>query len=385
MSGPLRGKASAVGIGLAGIGEARGMSHLDLTALAVKAALDDAGLGLSDVDGLFAANLQNVFAPLNVGEYLGIRPKVTEGTQIGGSSPVAHLLWAALALDAGLIDVALVCYGSNQRTAAGRLISPSTAEPLIYEQPYGPRYPISSYALAASRHMYEYGTTREQLAAIAVAARGWAQKNPIAFMREPLTVDDVLGSRMVCDPLTVRDCCLVTDGAGAVVLTRPDRARDLRRPPVHLLGVGHAHWHRQISQMPDLTVTAARDSGTRAYAMAGLGPSDVDVLELYDAFTITTLMFLEDLGFCPKGEGGPFVEGGRIGPGGSLPVNTNGGGLSCVHPGMYGIFTVIEAVEQLRGSAGERQVAGAEVAISHGNGGHFSSEVTAVWGTDATV
>lgn len=384
MSG-LRGRTAAVGIGLAGIGEAPGFSHLDLTAQAVTTALDDAGLRLSDVDGLFASNLQNVFAPLNVGEYLGIRPKVTEGTQIGGSSPVAHLLWAALALDAGLCDVALVCYGSNQRSAAGRLLSPSTAEPLIYEQPYGPRYPISSYALAASRHIYAYGTTRAQLAAIAVAARGWANLNPMAFMQGPLSVDDVLGSRMVCDPLTVRDCCLVTDGAGAVVLTRADRARDLRCDPVYLLGVGHAHWHRQISQMPDLTTSAATDSGARAYEMARLGPSEIDVLELYDAFTITTLMFLEDLGFCSKGEGGPFVEGGRIAPGGSLPVNTNGGGLSCVHPGMYGIFTVIEAIDQLRGTAGARQVARAETAISHGNGGHFSSEITAIWGTAATV
>ena len=385
MSGDLRGKAAAVGIGLAGIGAAPGYSHLDLTAQAVKIALDDAGLRPSDVDGLFASNLQNIFAPLNVGEYLGIRPKVTEGTQIGGSSPVAHLLWAALALDAGLCDVALVCYGSNQRSAAGRLLSPSTSEPLIYEQPYGPRYPISSYALATSRHMHEYGTTREQLAAIAVAARGWAAMNPVAFMRDPLTIDEVLASRLVCDPLTVRDCCLVTDGAGAVVLTRADRARDLKADPVYLLGCGHAHWHRQISQMPDLTTSAAVDSGRRAYAMAGMGPADIDVLELYDAFTITTLMFLEDLGFCAKGEGGPFVEDGRIGPGGSLPVNTNGGGLSCVHPGMYGIFTVIEAIDQLRGTAGERQVPGAQTAISHGNGGHFSSEVTAIWGTAATL
>jgi acetyl-CoA acetyltransferase len=381
----LRGKAWAVGVGLAGIGEAPGMSHLDLTALAVKQALDDAGLELGDVDGLFAANLQNVFAPLNVAEYLGSHPKVSEGSQIGGSSPVAHLMWAALALDAGLCDVALVCYGSNQRSAAGRLLSPSTGEPLIYETPYGPRYPISSYALATSRHMYEYGTTREQLAEVAVAARRWAQLNPMAFMREPLTVDDVLASRMVCDPLTVRDCCLVTDGAGAVVLTSADRARDGAKPPVALLGIAQAHWHRQISQMPDLTVTAASDSSPRAFAMAGVGPVDIDVAELYDAFTINTILFLEDLGFCAKGEGGPLVASGAIAPGGTLPVNTNGGGLSCVHPGMYGIFTVIEAIQQLRGEAGGRQVEGAKLAVSHGNGGHLSSQATAIWGTAATA
>jgi len=381
----LRAKAWAAGVGLAGIGEAPGMSHLDLTALAVSQALDEAGLALGDVDGLFAANLQNVFAPLNVAEYLGIHPKVSDGTQIGGSSPVAHLLWAALALDSGLCDVALVCYGSNQRSAAGRLLSPSTGEPLIYETPYGPRYPISSYALAASRHMHDFGTTREHLAAVAVAARQWAGRNPMAFMREPLSIDQVLDSRMVCDPLTVRDCCLVTDGAGAVVLTREDRARDGGKPPVALLGIGQAHWHRQISQMPDLTVTAASESGPRAFAMAGVGANDIDVAELYDAFTINTILFLEDLGFCAKGEGGPFAASGAIAPGGSLPVNTNGGGLSCVHPGMYGIFTVIEAIQQLRGEAGERQVKGAELAVSHGNGGHLSSQATAIWGTAATV
>ncbi|MBT5432467.1 MAG: thiolase [Alphaproteobacteria bacterium] len=380
-----RGKVAAVGTGLAGIGEAPGLTQIDLTVIAAKQALDEAGLGFGDVDGLFAANLQNIFAPLNVGEYLGIRPKLSEGTQIGGSSPVAHLIWAALALDAGLIDTALICYGSTQRTVAGKLLSPSTSEPLIYEQPFGPRYPISSYALNASRHMYEYGTTREQLASVAISARQWAAKNPDAFMRGPLSVDDVLGARMVADPLTVRDCCLVTDGAGAVVLTRSDRARDLVKKPVYLLGAAMAHWHRQISQMPDLTVTCASETGPRAFEMAKLGPADMDVLELYDAFTINTIMFLEDLGFFAKGEAAGFIAEGGIAPGGSLPVNTNGGGLSCVHPGMYGIFTVIEAIQQIRSQCGERQIDGAKTAVSHGNGGHFSSQVTAIWGDGETL
>jgi acetyl-CoA acetyltransferase len=380
-----RGKVAAVGVGLAGIGEAPGLSHLDLTAMAAKQALDEAGLSFSDVDGLFAANLQNIFGPLNVGEYLGIRPKLSEGTQIGGSSPVAHLIWAALALDAGLIDTALICYGSTQRSVSGRLLSPSTSEPLIYEMPYGPRYPISSYALSTSRHMYEFGTTREQLADVAVAARQWAALNPDAFMREPLTRQDVMDARLICDPFTVRDCCLVTDGAGAVVLTRSDRARDCNREPVYLLGAAMAHWHRQISQLPDLTQTCASETGPRAFEMAGLTPAEIDVLELYDAFSINPIMFLEDLGFCAKGEGGPFVENGGIAPGGRLPVNTNGGGLSCVHPGMYGIFTVIEAIQQLRGDCGDRQVADAKTAISHGNGGHFSSQVTAIWGMQETL
>jgi acetyl-CoA acetyltransferase len=255
----------------------------------------------------------------------------------------------------------------------------------VFEHPYKPFNPPSAYALATARHMHQYGTTRAQLAEIAVAARQWAQLNPEAFAREPLTVDEVLKSRMISDPLTVRDCCLVTDGGGAYVLTRAERARDLAKPPAYLLGVGAAHWHRQISSMPDLTVTAATESGRRAFDMAGLGPEDVDVLELYDAFTINTLLFLEDLGFCGKGEGGAFVSGGRIAPGGALPVNTNGGGLSCVHPGMYGIFLLVEAVRQLRGAGGARQVKDAAVALAHGNGGVLSSQITALLGTKDTL
>jgi acetyl-CoA acetyltransferase len=190
---------------------------------------------------------------------------------------------------------------------------------------------------------------------------------------------------MVADPLTVRDCCLVTDGAGAFVLVRSDRARDLARTPVHVLGTATACWNRQISAMPDLTVTAASQSGAAAYAMAGLTAREVDVAALYDAFTINTILFLEDLGFCAKGEGGAFVEGGGIAPGGRLPVNTNGGGLSCTHPGMYGIFALIEAVRQLRDEGGERQVAGARVALAHGNGGTLSSQATAILGLPETL
>ena len=223
----------------------------------------------------------------------------------------------------------------------GRLVSTSRPDP--YEGPYGPRQPITSYALAASRHMHEYGTTRAQLAAVAVAARAWAALNPEAFMRDSLTEEEVLASRPISDPFTVRDCCLVTDGAGAVVLTAPGRARDLARPPVPVLGAAMAHWHRYIASMPDATVTAASDTGPRAREMAGVSVSDIDLVEIYDAFTINTIMFLEDLGFCAKGEGGPFVEGGAIAPGGRLAVNTNGGGLSCCHPGMYGMFPLIEA------------------------------------------
>ena len=232
--------------------------------------------------------------------------------------------------------------------------------------------------------MYQYGTTREQLAEVAVAAREWAKLNPKAFIREDLSIKDVLGSRMVSFPLSVLDCCLVTDGGGAVVVMSPERAETLSKPPVYLLGAGEAHWHRNISQMPDLTVTAAAESGPRAYRMAGIGPGDLDVALLYDAFTINTVLFLEDLGFCRKGEGGAFVEGGRIAPGGGLEVNTSGGGLSYNHPGMYGLLLIVEAVRQLRGECGERQI-DAEVALVHGNGGVLSSQVTAILGSESAL
>lgn len=384
----MRGSVAIVGVGLAGCGEAPGWSETEIMAAAARAALDDAGLTTRDVDGLVVASVNIFLAGLSVAEQLGIHPKFTESTCVGGSSFVGHLLPAALALKAGLCDVVLVTYGSNQRTGVGRAEAnkfKAVLDPQPFEHPYKPFNPSSSYALAAARHMHQYGTKREHLAEVAVAARKWAQKNPEAFTRDPLTIEDVLKSRMISDPLTVRDCCLVTDGGGAFVLVRADRAKDFPKPPAYLLGVGAAHWHRQISSMPDLTVTAATESGARAFAMARLKPSDVDVIELYDAFTINTVLFLEDLGFCKKGEGGAFVCGGRIAPGGDLPVNTNGGGLSCVHPGMYGIFTIIEAVRQLRGECGERQVKAARIALAHGNGGVLSSQITALFGTKETL
>ena len=384
----LRGKTAIAGIGLHGCGEAPGQNEMEILAEASRIAVADAGLSMRDIDGLLTSSTSTFFPTMAAAEYLGIRPRFSDSNSIGGSSFLSHLVPAALALEAGLADAILVAYGSNQRTGMGRADMgklKSQLDPLVYEAPYKPFNPPTSYALAAARHMHQYGTTREQLAAVAVAARQWARKNPEAFMREPLSIDDVLKARMISDPLTVRDCCLVTDGGGAFVLTRADRARSLAKPPVFVLGMGAAHWHRQISQMPDLTVTAAAESGPKAFAMAELHASDVDVLELYDAFTINTILFLEDLGFCNKGEGGSFVESGAIAPGGKLPVNTNGGGLSCVHPGMYGIFTLIEAVRQLRNEAGDRQIEGAEIALCHGNGGMLSSQVTAILGSIAAL
>jgi acetyl-CoA acetyltransferase len=357
-----------------------GVTPVDLMAQASLRALADCGLGPEDVDGVCAATTQLPMAPLNLGEALGLRPRFTDGTMIGGASAMAHVEHAAQAIRAGACDVALIAYGSTQRSAGRTRTAVQEVSP--WEAPYEPVLPVTGYALAAARHMHEFGTTREQLAEVAVAARAWARLTPAAWSREPLDVEGVLASPLVCDPLRVRDCCLVTDGGGALVLTSRARARTLPRPPVVVLGAATAHSHRHISAMPDLVRTAAVASGARAFAQAGVTPADVDVAQLYDAFTITPILFLEDLGFCAKGEGGPFVTGGRIGPGGSLPVNTNGGGLSYGHPGMYGLLALVEAVRQARGEAGERQVPGARVALAHGNGGVLSSQATVLLARD---
>lgn len=383
MNQSLRGQTAIVAGATFGMGEAPGLSSMDLAASASVRALAQVGLTPADVDGLFVSVPDDMLSGLTFAEYLGIHPRFTDNNRTGGSAFQIYAHTAAMALACGQIDVALIAYGSNQKSASGKLVQSSRPSP--WETPYRPMNPVSSYALAAARHMHQYGTTREQLAEVAVAARKWAQLNPDAYMRDDLSIDDVLGARMVSDPLTVRDCCLVTDGAAAVVMVRADRARDLAKRPAYLLGAGSATTHREIASMEDLTVTAARESGQRAYAMAGVGPKDIDVVMLYDAFTINPILFLEDLGFCPKGEGGRFVSGGAIAPGGQLAVNTNGGGLSCVHPGMYGLFTLVEATQQLMGQCGARQVADARLAIAHGNGGVLSSQATVILGTEETL
>lgn len=379
----LRGKSAIVGAATAGVGEANGFSAIEILAQAAVAALADAGLKLSDVDAVFAATGQHVSPSMTVTEYLGLKPRFFDSTNVGGSSFEAHLLQAAMALELGECDVALICYGSNQRTAGGKLAT--MTEPQWHEVPYRARHPITAYGLAASYHMHHYGTTREHMGEVALAARAWANKNPEAFARGPLTMDDVLGARMISDPLSKMDCCLVTDGGAAVVMTRSERAKDLPGAPVYFLGAGLANSHRSIVTMPDLGTTAAAESGPRAFNMAGVAQSDIDLLMLYDAFTINTILFLEDLGFCPKGEGGRFVGDGRIAPGGELAVNTNGGGLSCVHPGMYGLFLIVESVRQIRGDAGERQLDTCDLALCHGNGGTLSSQCTAILGSEATL
>ncbi len=373
------GSVAVVGVAESALGRVPDRTALELMGDASRLALEEAGLTVRDVDGLFAATPYLWHPSISLGEHLGIRPRYTDSTNLGGASFVGHVQHAALAIEAGLCEVALVAYGSTQRSDAGRLVTGS--ERLDFEEPYGALYPISSYALIAQRHMAQYGTTPEQLAEVAVAARKWAQRNPNAQMREPIGVGDVLASPMISSPLHKLDICLVTDGGGAVVVTSAARARDLRKPPVYVYAAATAHWHRQILQMEDLTRTAAAESGRRCFDDAGMYPSDIDVVGIYDAFTINVVITLEDLGFCVKGEGGAFVSGGRIAPGGELPVNTNGGGLSYCHPGMFGIFLLIEAVRQVRGEAGERQVEGAETALVHGIGGVMSGHCTAILGS----
>jgi acetyl-CoA acetyltransferase len=379
-----RGSVAVVGAAESDLGQvAPNTSPVDLMAQATLRALDDCGLKLSDVDGVLSAATQVRTAPMTLSEYLGIKPKFFDGTAIGGSSFMSHVAHAQLAIEHGLCEVAVIAYGSTQRSVSRAAASPR--EPNPYENPYRPFMPSSAYAMAASRHMHQYGTTREQLAEVAVAARKWALLNPKAWEKEPLTIEDVLKARMVSHPFTVRDCCLVVDGGGAIILTSAARAKTLKKKPAYVLGVGESFSHANISSMADLTVSDAAISGPKAFKMAGLKPSDVQMLSLYDAFTITPILFLEDLGYCPKGEGGRFVQNGTIAPGGKLPVNTSGGGLSYCHPGMYGLLVMIEAIRQVRGECDKRQVKDCNVALAHGNGGVLSSQCTVLFGSQATV
>ena len=388
----LRGKTAVVGLAESGCGIASGWSAMEIMANSVHDALDDAGIKLNEVDGVFAATAFHSMAAMSLSEYLGLKPKFADGSQIGGSSFLSHILTAALALDAGLINVAVVAYGSNQKSIGG---FKTISEAMPYEAQYEPRMPVTAYALAAKRYMHEFGASREDLANVAVSARDWALLNPRAYTYEkgPLTIEDVLSARPIVDPLGKLDCCLVTDGGAAVVMTRSDRAKDTKNTPIYLLGAAMEHHHRMVSEMPDLVRTSAIDSSQRAFMMSSYKATDMDSIQLYDAFTINTLLFLEDLGFCKKGEAIELVKNNNIGPSGSLKVNTNGGGLSCVHPGMYGLFVTLEAIRQLRNSAGdnvgERSDGGwidnAKLSVAHGNGGVLSSQVTNIWGVSETL
>jgi acetyl-CoA acetyltransferase len=361
------------------------MSVLQVQAFAAAAALQEAGLSMRDVDGLLCAGMWGVPGPgqlitPTMAEYFGIAPRFMDGTNIGGSAFEAHVAHAAMAIEAGRCEVALITYGSTQKSEQSRTLGGRPALlTMQYETPFGMPTPIGGYAMAAMRHMHEYGTRSEQLAEIAVATRKWAQLNPAATMREALTIDDVLRSPMISDPLHLLDACLVTDGGGAIVMTTAEHARALGRRPIYIRGYGEATTHWTIAAMPDLArLTAAEIAGRAAFAMAGIRHDAIDVTEIYDSFTITVLLTLEALGFCERGAGGAFVSGQRTAPGGAFALNTNGGGLSYAHPGMYGIFLLIEAVRQLRGECGERQVRDARTALVHGTGGTLSSGATCI-------
>ena len=373
--------AAIVGVAESDLGTTQ-KSILELQTQAAHRALTDAGLSMADVDGLFTNGAAR-FSATQVAEYMGIRPHWTDSTMAGGSSYEIFISHAAEAIRSGVVEVALICYGSNQRSLRSRRLDGVVDAQLPdgqFEAPYGPLSPISLYAMAAQRHMHEFGTTSSQLAEVAVAAREWALLNPVAFRfgAGPLTTEDVVASPMISSPLHSYDCCLVTDGGGAVVMTSIERARDLRHAPVHVIGYGEASTNATMSQIPSLVSTGAVDSGMRAFTMAGVRPAEIDVVQVYDSFTITVLLTLEALGFCPQGEAGRFLEDGRGRPGGSFPLNTSGGGLSYCHPGMFGIFLVIEAVRQLRGTCGDRQVPRAELAVAHGTGGVLSTHATLV-------
>lgn len=365
------------------VGKLPGKSALMLHAEAARNALADAGLGVRDVDAVLSTGRQTAN---DVPEYLGIRPRYLDNTQMGGCSFIAHLQHAMAVINAGIAEVVLVTHGESGASRVGMgggdRFAPDTP-PGQYEMPFGIGGPATRYGLAATRHMHEYGTTKEQMAEVAVSTRRWASLNPRAAMRDPITAADVLASRLIAWPFHLLDCCLVTDGGGALVVTSAARAGDCRTRPVWVLGAGEATCHSIISQMPRFHIwDAAVMAGERAWAMSGAKPADADLVMLYDAFTIVPILALEALGFCKPGEGGPFVSGGRTAPGGALPMNTNGGGLSYTHTGMYGMFLLVEAVRQLRGECGDRQVKDARTAVCHGTGGILSAAATAVLSTE---
>jgi len=373
----LRNTACIVGVDESDeIGNLPHKSQLTLHLEAVSNAVRDAGLRISDVDGIFTAGQHS---PALLGEALGITPRYVDGTSVGGCSFIIEVGHAVAALHHGLCDVAVVSHGESGRSGVG--VSPRRDTSLTgqYEAPFGFGGAPTFFGLLTTRHMHVYGTTLEQWAQVAVSTRQWAMLNPKALRREPLTVADVLASRPVVYPFNALNICLVTDAGGAVVLTRADRARDCAKKPVFVRGVGEGTEHVMLTQMKDLTFSeATRLAGEKAFRMARVSARDFDHIMLYDAFTSGPPIMLESLGIAKRGEGVHFFAEGRSTPGGSLPINTNGGGLSYTHSGMYGIFPIIEAARQLRGECGARQVPGVKLSLVNGMGGMLSAAGTLV-------
>jgi len=376
----IRGKAHIAGAYEHPDRKIPGKSIAQVHAEVALGALADAGLSLSDVDAYCCASDAPGFGPISMADYLGLRRlRYVDSTETGGSSYLVHVGHAAAAIAAGKCSIALITLAGLPRTQRMPRTSASALAPeAAFEQPFGPTT-VSMYALAARRHMYEYGTTSAQLAAVKVAASRHARHNPNAMLRNPVTVEEVLDSPMISDPLHRLDCCVISDGGGALVVVSPEVARELSRQTVKVLGHGESPKLADNGRI-DLTFTGAVWSGPRAFAEAGVEPGDIDYASIYDSFTITVLQTIEDLGFCEKGKGGAFAaDGGLEAPHGRLPVNTDGGGLCNNHPVNRGGMTkVIEAVRQLRGEAnGPVQVPDCEIALAHGNGGSLGSRSAA--------
>ena len=353
------------------VGKLPGHSAIQLHAEAARNALADCGLTTADVDGVATAGL----SPIEVAHYLGVTPGWIDGTSVGGCSFLLHVRHAAAAIAAGAARTVLVTHGQSGRSRVGEPARPTSPQSMQgqFEVPYGVLGPPTMFTVPVLRYMKEYGLTHEQLAYVAVAQRTWANRNPRAMMRDLITVDDVFASRMIAYPFHLLECCLVTDGGGALVVVSAERARDFPKRPVYLLGSGEACDSPLVSQMEDFTSSKAfRLSSRQAFAEAGLSPDDIDHLMVYDAFAHLPLYGLEDLGFVGRGEAGAFVADGNTEPGGRLPMNTSGGGLSYTHTGMYGMFAIQESVRQLRGEAAA-QVADVETSFVQGVGGMFTA------------
>jgi len=392
-------RVAIVGAALSDTGRVDTKTPYDLHAQAVRRALADSGLSKSDVDGL-ASNGLGTLQPIEIAEYLRIHPTWVDSTQVGGGTWEVMACHAADAIAQGHADVVVLVYGSTTRADLKKGIrranlSYGNRGPMQFEAPYGHTL-ISKYAMSTRRHMHEHGTTLEQLAEVAVSARYNAQFNPDAYYRDPLTIDEVLSGRVMADPFTKLQCCIRSDGGCAIVLAAEDRVPDTATKPVWVLGHGHTVSHTTMSEWADFTTGPAAVSGPIAFERAGIRPDEIDLACIYDAFTFLLMATLEDLGVCGKGEGSPFVEDGRLRLGGALPTNPDGGGLSACHPGMRGLFLLVEATRQLRGDyAGgdgrtengepipaERQVPDAKLAVASGTGGWFCSNGTLVLGVD---
>lgn len=380
------GEVAIVGVCESPLRRAPDVHPFAIHADCIAGALADAGLEHGDVDGFASAAS---FHPeggksldaCEIADYVGLTPHWIDSTDLGGAAFIAHAGHAALAIAAGMADVVVVSYAASGRSSPMPEPDLETYAwgPGAYEIPHGPST-VGNYALAAHRHMHEYGTTPEQLAKIAVQCRANAAANPHARYRDPITVPDVTGSRMIASPLHLFDCCVVTDSGGAFVMTSRRRAEQLTSRPVYLLGFGEAVGQTLMHQMPDFTRTAAVRSGADAFATAGMTPDEIDCAQLYDSFTVTVLLTLESLGFCAPGEAGPYIDDGNLAPGGRLPINTDGGGLSSNHPGRRGALAMIEAVRQLRGTSPGVTIDGARSCLVNGTGGSLSATATTILG-----